>query len=864
MKKHLTPLSGAIALALAGTQPAAASTITVDTLTDNFLVVGDPVCTLRNAIEAATQNSAQAGCIAGESGVVDVIEFDSSLSGGTLTLSQGQLLIFSSLTIEGAATGRRGITVSANDGSRLFFIGNGSSASQVVLRNLTLRDGFVDNEDGGAIRTSADELLIESCTLTDNSASLGDLDLGGRGGALFSTGGQVTIRNSSVSSNSTNRSGGAMGGNNSSLSVIDSNITDNASATGGGIYVSPFSFSVTLSGGTVSNNTAQYSGGGIRSDNTVQATGTTFSGNSAGAEGGAIASFTGNLNLSAITVQGNIADEDGGGIFASGNTNTITESSFTANQAGQRGGAITTGSVMGLYDVNFADNNAGGIGGALFVQSTGNLAMTEGVFENNSAERGGGLFGYGPANLTQTTFVNNTAQTYGGAVYMRNFFNLSQSTVANNSANNGAGIFTAQLGISTLTNVTLSNNTSVLSAFPPYPAAVYAFSAMNIVNSTLLDNAPNGITKANGTDNWTMTNTVIAGSAEADCVDAVTDLDQNLSNLIGDGSCAAGAIDLVVGDPMLGPLASNGGPTQTHAPLSGSPIVDQGNNSDCPSNDQTGMPRPIDGNGDDNAECDIGSVEFVDLFPPLRTLSSAPNVTSPGADSYDLTVTYTDLDGEVDFFSPDIGDITVLPGPLVIQNTSLAGSASALSVTYTLLPPGGTWDFTDGGSYSVTMNADEVRDTATTGANPVSPGSLGQFEVLIAEIDVSGNGQSISDGDDSPASNNGTDLGDVMIGTSGQQTFEIINLGSGSINLTGPVEVVGSNFSVTQPSDTELSEGESTSFQLSFLPAAPGPASAVVNVVNNDADEGLYSFSVTATAVVAQEQIFADGFEDAP
>ena len=62
-------------------------------------------------------------------------------------------------------------------------------------------------------------------------------------------------------------------------------------------------------------------------------------------------------------------------------------------------------------------------------------------------------------------------------------------------------------------------------------------------------------------------------------------------------------------DPHLGPLQNNGGYTWTHALLWNSPGIDGGNNNLCSSTDQRGVDRPIDGDGDGLAVCDIGSFE---------------------------------------------------------------------------------------------------------------------------------------------------------------------------------------------------------------------------------------------------------------
>jgi hypothetical protein len=73
-------------------------------------------------------------------------------------------------------------------------------------------------------------------------------------------------------------------------------------------------------------------------------------------------------------------------------------------------------------------------------------------------------------------------------------------------------------------------------------------------------------------------------------------------------AAAANETDLLDVDPKLGPLQDNGGPTQTHALLEGSPAIDAGDNTDAPEFDQRGegFPRidPVTG------IIDIGAFEF--------------------------------------------------------------------------------------------------------------------------------------------------------------------------------------------------------------------------------------------------------------
>lgn len=749
-------LAAAVTLALGMPQPGAAATITVNSLIDEFVLAGSPTCTLRLAVIAANDNAAQAGCQAGDAAGVDQIVFDPALTGGTVTLSLGEIRIGSSVTIEAGAGSRRGIVVSGANESRIFRLDdfNAGTASEVTLRGLVLRYGFVDGGLGGAVINQGENLTIENSTLVQNTAS-----------------------------------------------------------TGGAIHLT------------------------------------------AGAE----------LNVIGTTLSSNTATEYGGAVYVrDGGEATVADSILTGNEA-ERGGGLAVDGTVTLQNATVRANTATTVGGGVYVLADGSLSMVGGALLENHAQRGGGLYQVGPAEISGATVADNIA-TYGGGIYSREVLQVSRSTLSGNSAENGAALFTLQMfgqpSEVLLENVTVSANSSVLNNFPPYPAAVYSFSAISITNSTFVDNAPNGITKANGVDSWSMVNTIIAGSAEADCVDAVTPMDTNLNNLFEDGSCAGGAIGLTTGPPLLGPLADNGGGTPTHSLLSGSPAVDAGVNAGCPSLDQTGMPRPIDGNADSDNECDVGSVEFVDLFGPVPSLTSAPDVTSPGGNTYDLTVTYSELDGEIDLASIGMQDITVLPGPLTVQSTALSGSSSQLSVTYVLQPPGGSWDFSDGGTYTVSVNPDQVTDIAVTGANSAAAGEIGEFQVLIAEIDVSGNGASIADGDDAPSTVDGSDFGNVPVGQARSRTFVVRNIGNSTLNLTSPVDVLGQGFSVSQPGDTELSQGESTSFDVTLTPAAAGPVAGTVTVVNSDPDEGVFSFSIAGLAVAASDLIFTDDFEE--
>ena len=111
-----------------------------------------------------------------------------------------------------------------------------------------------------------------------------------------------------------------------------------------------------------------------------------------------------------------------------------------------------------------------------------------------------------------------------------------------------------------------------------------------------------------------LTATIVANQlAGGDCDTGGDTITSNGFNLDSDGSCGlSGAGDQSVVDPLLGPLQNNGGPTQTHALLTGSPAIDAVT-SGCPppATDQRGVTRP------QGTACDIGAYELETEIAPI-------------------------------------------------------------------------------------------------------------------------------------------------------------------------------------------------------------------------------------------------------
>ena len=225
--------------------------------------------------------------------------------------------------------------------------------------------------------------------------------------------------------------------------------------------------------------------------------------------------------------------------------------------------------------------------------------MTTTTISGNSAAGVGGGIAFdvdSTVDISRSTISGNTATGNGGGLHFQpdsnNIISVTNSTISGNSALNGGGVFrNANASLS----VTLSFTTV----------------ADNVATGT-----GGGI---NGTMN--LNNTLVADNSAAVSADYAGTLNSQDFNLIEDiaGTVFSGTTtnNITGQDPNLGALASNGGPTQTHALLVGSVAIDAGDPASSLTEDQRGMPRPINGDGVGGAQVDIGAFE-------LMTTTSAP------------------------------------------------------------------------------------------------------------------------------------------------------------------------------------------------------------------------------------------------
>jgi hypothetical protein len=234
---------------------------------------------------------------------------------------------------------------------------------------------------------------------------------------------------------------------------------------------------------------------------------------------------------------------------------------------------------------------------------------------DNCLAQGGGVLSDGTVTLTNVTVSGNTATCTGGGcdalgagVLNNGTLTLTNVTVSGNTVTctgdnclaRGGGIYDRPDSTLTLTNVTVSGNTVTCTG-----------------DNCLAD----GGGLFNGVGTVTLTATIIALQLLGPDCATVGTITSNGFNLDSDNTCSLSVVngDKPGVDPLLGPLANNGGPTQTHALLTGSPALDMVQ-SGCPppTTDQRGISRPQNGDLSGTAFCDIGAYELV---PPIPTLS---------------------------------------------------------------------------------------------------------------------------------------------------------------------------------------------------------------------------------------------------
>ncbi|MBX2849928.1 MAG: hypothetical protein KTR16_16505 [Acidiferrobacterales bacterium] len=335
--------------------------------------------------------------------------------------------------------------------------------------------------------------------------------------------------------------------------------------SGGGIYVGA-NAGLTVNDVTLDNNQASLgNGGGIYSKGgDVVIANSTLSDNLA-SFGGGVLSKGGSVSITNSTLSGNSASDDGGGFRSFNSSISLTNSTLSGNSAAYDGGGFnSSGSSISLTNSTLSGNSAA-YGGGGFYSFYASISLTNSTLSGNSAAYdGGGFYSFGGSiSLTNNTLSSNSAGERGGGIYL-----LASMVSAKNSVLSGN--FSAEGS-----EVYLSSR-SIVAGF-------------DLTNSVIGDSSK-----------------TFAEALEIHHLFFTTDSTNINATSDGDGISQHIPISL---NSILAPLGNNGGRTQTHALVSGSPAINAGRNSIFTDTDQRGFQRV--------GICDIGAFEFNSPGPPV-------------------------------------------------------------------------------------------------------------------------------------------------------------------------------------------------------------------------------------------------------
>ncbi|MCM2371630.1 dockerin type I domain-containing protein [Aporhodopirellula aestuarii] len=419
--------------------------------------------------------------------------------------------------------------VSASEGGGLW---NGSGT--MTIAGTTIEDntasGNAADNGGGGIFNDAGTLDIDNATIEGNQAD----GVSGSGGGVFSLAGIVTIDNTTIENNSANRAGGGVEIVEGTMTLTGVDLLNNdvdgggTTATtpnpgnGGGLHVTGLA-GVTFSGGLVQGNIAREEGGGLWN------------------------SSNGTMLVNATTIDSNIArsannagnDQGGGGVFNNGGTLTIeNNASITNNEAidnnGNGGGVMTVGGILIIDNTTIANNRAARAGGGI-ENNAGTTTLTDvtvggvAVADGNVAGiNGGGLHASGGASLTTVNggvFQNNVADEEGGGLWVGGgSLTINNTLITENTANSGSNAGNDQGGGGVFNiNGTLDINSAIITNNVATASNGNGGGVMTVGGTVTIDDssiqgnqagrAGGGIENNNGV--VTITNETVGGAAVA-------------------------------------------------------------------------------------------------------------------------------------------------------------------------------------------------------------------------------------------------------------------------------------------------------------------------------------------------------------
>jgi CSLREA domain-containing protein len=307
---------------------------------------------------------------------------------------------------------------------------------------------------------------------------------------------------------------------------------------------------------------------------------------------------------------------DGGGLdriflIAPNATASISDMTITGGDATgggtsreiDMGGAIYNPGTLTLDRVALVGNNADG-GGAVFSPPGSYITIRDSLLAHNTAYEAGAIRFDSGGELINSTVTANTLLPLPNQSYAQQPKLLA--TLGDELTGYGGGIDHRGGADLVIVNSTITGNHAIKAGGGLNSGQAYAavsdqtsIARVRLLNTIIANN-----TSSAGPGNCNVQDMIIQSAGH---------------NLDSDGSCFLTATgDLPKHNPLLGPLADNGGPTDTQALLPGSPAIDAGAADGCPQYDQRGVPRPH------GAGCDIGAYERVAGSTPSTRTRARP------------------------------------------------------------------------------------------------------------------------------------------------------------------------------------------------------------------------------------------------
>ena len=620
------------------------------------------------------------------------ISFATNLSGATITLTNGQLVVTNNLTIDASALSSP-VAISGNTNSRVFFI---TGNATVVLISLTLANGRPPqgstNSFGGGIYNDTNCTLTAIRCLLSGNAAVGDAAPTnpsvlnpqggfGYGGGIYNAG-TLTLDHCTLSDNS------ASGG-----SAYSSSRSSGGDGNGGALYNAG---AATLGYCLVSSNSVSGgygSGGGVTGD----AAGSGYGGGIYNAGTAALGYCSVSSNSASGgpggTGTGAAGNSSGGGVY-NGGILTVSNCTLSANSGlgghgangGSPGGSASGGGICNAGTLTLDQNTLSG-------NSTtgGQGGVNGGVSYVGGSAFGSGVYDAGTVTLTQNTISGNSA--FGGS---------AGNPSANRGHASGGGVYTAGTN-ATLHNCLIAANSynsgTYLSGFLPGPDLTGTFVSLG-------------------------------------------------HNLVGATNSSVGILGGVNGDlagtnPLLESLANYGGPTFTLALQPGSPAIDAGDDSvtNTLATDQrgAGFPRLA------LQHVDIGAYEFGagESTPGITSLNTGSVTLDPVTHLGGLTVGASVNPNAVDTTAGAWVQYGVSTGyGLTTTSLGLGAGTNYLPLTLPLnnLAPGLMWHYRWVATnwFGTNFSPDQTVTIGTLGGG-VS-GIVGDFDgdgiVSLAELDA--------------------------------------------------------------------------------------------------------------------------------